>query len=61
MEFNPDQWNNFQSYNHFEKTVDSIKVVNDCAERGVKVMTELNSSKDSEQRDSVQMVVNFHR
>ena len=62
MEQSPEQWIQFPSFLRFKEIIDSLKVVNDCAERGVKDMTEfLNSSKDADQREMVQIVVNHHR
>ena len=62
MEQSPEQWIQFPSFLRFKEIIDSLKVVNDCAEGGVKDMTEfLNSSKDADQREMVQIVVNHHR
>ena len=42
--------------------VHSLKVVNDCAERDVKDVTEfMNYSRDAGRRDHIQMVVNHHQ
>ena len=49
MQCPPYEWHKYPSYIHFKKLVDSLQVVNDCAERAIKDMTEyLNYSRDAE-------------
>ena len=46
----------------FKERVDKLHVVNDCAERSVKDVTEfINYAKDAARLDRVMMVVNHHR
>jgi hypothetical protein len=46
----------------FKNLVDSLEVVNDCAERAIKDVTEfVNYSRDADRCDRVPMVVNHHR
>ena len=55
-------WNQIGDYLRFKFVVRSLKVVNDCAERSVKEVTEyINYARDGNQRRHVVMVVQHHR
>ena len=61
MQLAPNNWIQSPDYIHF-KLVDALDVVNDCAERSIKDVTEfVNYAKDPNRRDRVMMVVNHHR
>lgn len=59
----PETWNSIEAYCHAKNTVDAIRVVNDCAERAVKLATDFNLSltHDEEQRQVIFQVVEHHR
>ena len=62
MQLPPSDWTGDPSYMAFKDDVDSLNVVNDCAERSVKDVTEfINYAKDLDSRDRVMMMVNHHR
>ena len=51
----PAQWDTDPDYIEFRKFVRTVKVTNDCAERGVKLATDYSKSltKDSQQRSEI--------
>lgn len=55
----PAQWDTDPDYIEFRKFVRTVKVTNDCAERGVKLATDYSKSltKDSQQRSEIYQVV----
>ena len=58
MQLPPPIWLQSAQFLRFQEMVHSLKVVNDCAERAVKDVTEfINYSWDAGWRDRVQMVV----
>ena len=62
MQHPPDQWNMHREYQRLQELVNKIVCVNDCAERNVKNVSEYAEySKDSQRRDRVVLVTNFHR
>ena len=62
MQHPPSEWSDLPAFNTFNDTVRMLKVVNDCAERSVKDVTEfINYGKDPYRLDRVMMVVNHHR
>ena len=62
MEYSSANWVNYPEYNRFCKLAKGIVCVNDVAERNVKnVVDYAEYSKDSERRDRVVKVVNYHR
>ena len=62
MQLPPPDWMDSPAFVRFKNLVDSLEVVNDCAERSIKDVTEfVNYSKDADSRDRVMMVVNHHR
>ncbi len=62
MQQPPANWIHSPAFVQFKNLVDSLEVVNDCAERSIKDVTEfVNYSKDANHRDCVMMVVNPHR
>ena len=61
MQLPPSIWLQSAPFPRFQEMVHSLKVVNDCAERAVKDVTEfMNYSRDAGHHDRVQMVVNHH-
>ena len=58
----PSSWKNDEEFKRFEHFVTNLKVVNDCAERSIKDISEFkNSSKDPDQREYILQVVEYHR
>lgn len=52
-------WNTLDSYKAAKKIVDSLQVVNDCAERTLKLMTDFNASfttNESEMQKAIQVI-----
>jgi hypothetical protein len=58
----PPTWNNSPDYEANENIIMALKVVNDCAERGVKIMSKYNTSrtKDELQLQNLLHVVEDH-
>ena len=56
-------WNQLDDYKDACKTVRALKVINDCAERAVKLATDFNEvlTKDATQRNLLYQVVEHHR
>jgi len=56
-------WTTREDYQAACKTVHALKVVNDCAERSVKLATDFNEvlTKNDEQRQLLYQVVEYHR
>lgn len=53
------EWKNLDAYNNAKTIVDSLHVVNDCAERTLKLMTDFNESlttNESEMQRVIQVV-----
>lgn len=53
------EWSNLESYNTAKKIVDSLKVVNDVAERTLKLMTDVNGSltnNEDEKQRAIQVI-----
>jgi len=59
----PSQWNDVEAYQIAKRCVQQIKVVNDTAERGVKVFEEFNTllTKDEEEKQFLLQVVEANR
>ena len=59
----PSEWSKQESYIEASKIIGKIKVVNDCAERGVKLMKEFNGkfTKDEKMLQFVLKIVDSHR
>ena len=59
----PGQWDTDPDYIEFRKFVRTVKVTNDCAERGVKLATDYSKSltKDSQERSKIYQVVEAER
>ena len=59
----PASWNNNESYQKAKVTINGLRVVNDCAERVVALITQYNDvlSKNEEQRQYLLQVVQEHR
>ena len=56
-------WPDCPAYVKAKKIVSAVRVVNDCAERAVKLATDFNSSltQDEVQRQLIFQIVEFHR
>lgn len=63
LEVHPSEWMGLDSYKKYRDIVKSIKVVNDCAERGVALITQFNDklTKNEEQKQYLLQVVETHR
>lgn len=62
MQHPPSDWPASPAFMVFKERVDQLHVVNDCAERSVKDVTEfINYAKDPARLDRIMMVVNHHR
>ena len=59
----PAPWDTDPDYIEFRKFVRTVKVTNDCAERGVKLATDYSKSltKDSQERSKIYQVVEADR
>ena len=59
----PETWNSREDYRHAKDTVAELRVINDCAERAVKLATDFNLAltQDEEQRQLIFQVVEHHR
>ena len=59
----PDTWIERDDYNAARQTVRAMRVVNDCAERAVKLATDFNEvlTKNEDQRHLLYQVVEYHR
>jgi hypothetical protein len=60
---NPSSWADCPAYIHAKETIMAMKVVNDCAERAVKLATDFSVSltHDETQRQLIFQVVEYHR
>ena len=62
MQHQPSDWPASPAFMVFKEIVDNLHVVNDCADRSVKDVTEfINYANDPAGLDRVMMVVNHHR
>lgn len=63
LDTNPQTWDSRADYMHAKEKVSAIKVVNDCAERAVKLATDYNTilTHDEDQRQLIFQVVEHHR
>ena len=63
LESPPSQWEKDPDYKVMEKFAKTVKLVNDVAERGVKMADDYSNclTKDSEERKKLVMVVQNHR
>lgn len=59
----PSAWNNIQEYLEIKKYIDSLKVVNDVAERNVALISTFNDSLtvDESEKQKILQVVSEHR
>ena len=59
----PATWDSREDYRQAKETVAALRVVNDCAERAVKLATDFNMAltHDEEQRQLIFQVVEHHR
>jgi hypothetical protein len=53
----PTVWEEALWYNNAEKLVKSLKVVNDMAERAIKLITDCNSHKRTKNEDELQKII----
>jgi len=62
-EVEPDQWEQDEDFQNAKQCAESLRVVNDVAERGVKLIQDFNSSftKNEEQKQYLLQVVSEHR
>ena len=62
MRADPDDWEGMEEFQHSKKFVSSLRVVNDTAEREVKLVQEFNSSitKSEDQKEYMLQVVSQH-
>lgn len=56
FDFNAAEWNNLQEYKDAKKVVDSLKVVNDIAERSLKLMTDINGKHTKNENGTQQLI-----
>lgn len=63
LQLDPALWEDSRTFRQLSKTVRSLTSVNDCAERGVKVIQEFNKliTNDEEQKQYLLLVVSEHR
>ena len=63
LSLDPKTWKSREDYRHARDTVASLHVVNDCAERSVKLATDFNLvlTQDEEQRQLIFQVIEHHR
>ena len=63
LELPPSQWDQDPDYREMEKFARSVKLTNDIAERGVKLISDYSDklTKDSDERKKLVMVVQNHR
>ena len=62
LKYPSSEWSNRSSYQHAKKVVDAIQVVNDAAERGVKLASDyLDSAKIEENYQNILQVVENNR
>lgn len=63
LEVDPSVWKGLDSYKKSRDIVKGIKVVNDCAERGVALISQFNAklTKNEEQKQYLSQVVETHR
>lgn len=63
LDHDPSEWLNDDTYGESLKIVQSVKVVNDAAERGVALIQEFNSSitRSEEQKQFLLQVIENHR
>lgn len=61
LTIDPANWNNHEDYKVGKQIINSLKVVNDTAERGVKLIEEYNKkfTKNEEQKQLVLQVIYF--
>lgn len=57
-----DLWGRFTDFIKFSEVIKSLRVVNDLAERGIKLITDfIHMSHDEDQRQALLQVVEDHR
>ena len=63
LQYDPSEWGLIPTYQRSRVAAQSVKVVNDLAERGVALVQEFNSSltRNEEQRQFLLQVVEEHR
>ena len=62
MQLPSHMWEKFEDYRAFKEYVDNVKVVNDLAERGIKLISDfIHMTKDEEQVQALLQCVEHHR
>lgn len=63
LKSDPETWAEQQDYQKAKEVVSNVRVVNDCAERAVKLATDFNAvlTKDEDQRQLIFQLVEHHR
>ena len=62
MQLPPHTWEKFEDFRVFKEYVDNVKVVNDLAERGIKLISDfIHMAKDEEQVQALLQCVEHHR
>ncbi|XP_050065848.1 uncharacterized protein LOC126554890 [Aphis gossypii] len=63
LEVHPKNWNDLEGYQKGKEIIESLRVVNDTAERGVKLMEEFNDklTKNEDQKQFVLQTVQDYR
>ena len=62
MQLPVDMWDKFEDFRAFKDYVHNVKVVNDLAERGIKLVSDfISMTKDEEQVQALLQCVEHHR
>ncbi|XP_065670842.1 uncharacterized protein LOC124807852 isoform X2 [Hydra vulgaris] len=62
MQVSSKDWNNFSGYRVLKKFIEKLTVVNDCAERGVKLIQDFtHMCQDEELKQSLMLSISSHR
>lgn len=61
LKSDPSTWNNIEEYRKGKEIVENLKIVNDCAERGIKLVQDYHGkiTKDENQRQYLYKVILF--
>lgn len=59
----PSTWNEREDFQHAKQIVSKLRVINDCAERAIKLATDFNLTltHDEEQRQAIFQIIEHHR
>jgi hypothetical protein len=63
LDSDPEQWPGHADFEEARETVQALKVVNDSAERAVKLASDFNEvlTRDEDERQIIYQVVEYHR